>query len=102
MSVRPSRNLLSVDLLRAHVGRSADDVAGGGVSPLPMARAMPKSATTRVAGVEQDVGRLDVPVDHVGAVRVAQRVRHLARDLERVADRELALPGDAAASPIRP
>ena len=52
---------------------------------------MPKSATTRVARVEQDVGRLDVPVDHAGAVGVAQGVGHLARDLERVVDRELAL-----------
>ena len=31
-------------------------------------------------------------MDDAGAVRVAQRVGHLARDLERVADRELPLP----------
>ena len=47
----------------------------------------------RVAGVEQDVRRLDVPVHHVGAMGVAQRIRHLARDLERVVDGELAFPG---------
>ncbi len=48
-----------------------------------------------MACVQQDVCRLDVPVHDVGAVSVAQRIRHLARDLERVADRELAFPGEA-------
>ncbi len=49
----------------------------------------------RVTRIEQDVGWLDVPVDHVAAVRVAQRIGHLACDPERVADRELAFPGEA-------
>ena len=64
MSLRPSRYLLPVDLLRAHVGRRADDVPGGG-----LARADgPGDAEVghqRVPGVQQDVRRLDVPVDHV-------------------------------------
>ena len=34
----------------------------------------------RVAALEQDVLRLDIAVDHTVPVRVAQRVRHLARD----------------------
>ena len=44
------------------------------------ARAMPKSATSGVAALEQDVLGLDVAVDHPVPVGVAQRVRHLARD----------------------
>ena len=56
----------------------------------------------RVPRVEQDVGRLDVPVDHAGPVRVAQRIGHLAGDLERVADRELALPDEPLAQTSRP
>ena len=45
---------------------------------------MPKSATTRVAGGEQDVLGLDVAVDDAVLVRVAQGVGDLARDADRL------------------
>ncbi len=51
----------------------------------------------RVARVEQDVGGLDVAVNHVAAVGIAQRVRHLARDLERFGHRELPFAEQALA-----
>ena len=51
----------------------------------------------RVARVEQDVGRFDVAVNHVAAVGIAQRVRHLARDLERLGHRELPFAEQALA-----
>jgi len=44
-----------------------------------------------VAALEQDVRRLDVAVHHAVAVRVAQRVGHLARDPQRVLERKLRL-----------
>ena len=51
----------------------------------------------RVARVEQNVGRFDVAVNHVAAVGVAQRVRHLARDLERLGAPELPFTQQALA-----
>ena len=45
----------------------------------------------RVAPAEQNVFGLDVPVHDALAVRVAQRVRHLAGDLQRVLQRQLTL-----------
>jgi len=44
--------------------------------------------------VQQDVLRLDVPVDHPLAVGVVQRLRHLGRDPDGVADRQLLLAGE--------
>ena len=41
--------------------------------------------------LEQDVLRLNVPVDHAEAVGVAQRVGDFAGDLEGVVDRQLLL-----------
>ncbi len=51
----------------------------------------PEVAHHGVARHEQDVPGLDVPVHDVETVRVAERVRHLARDLNGILDRELAL-----------
>ena len=98
VDVAPAVEVLdSLDLLRAHVGRRADDVRRSE----DLRRAdRPGDAEVRhqrVARVQQDVRGLDVPVHHLGAVRVAQRVGDLARDLERVVDRQLALPGQALA-----
>ena len=45
----------------------------------------------RVATLEQDVLRLDIAMDHPVPVGVAQRVRHLARDAQRVVEGELLL-----------
>ena len=46
----------------------------------------------RVSPAEQDVLRLDVAVHGALAVRVAQRIRHLEGDLQRVVQRQLTLP----------
>ena len=51
----------------------------------------------RMPAFEQDVLRLDVPVDHAAAVRVAQGIRHLARDGQGVVQRELLLAVHAGA-----
>ena len=62
----PVDRRVAAGLLGAHVGRRADGEAGLG-EPLAAgrasARAIPKSATMRVAVGEQDVLRLDVAVD---------------------------------------
>ena len=52
---------------------------------------MPKSASSGVPAVEQDVLRLDVPVHHALRVGVGQRVGDLAGELERLGDRQAAL-----------
>ncbi len=51
----------------------------------------PEIRYQRVPGFEQDVLGLDVAVDDVVAVRVAQGVGHLPADLERLLERELPL-----------
>ena len=51
----------------------------------------------RMPAFEQDVLRLDVPVDHAAAVRVAQGIRHLPRDGQGVVQRELLLAVHAGA-----
>ena len=40
--------------------------------------------------MQEDVLGLDVAVDHVLAVRIVERTRHLARDANRLGDRQLA------------
>ncbi len=49
------------------------------------------SRNHRVPALQQDVLRLDVPVNHVMTVRVAQRVRDLAGDLKRIVQGKLLL-----------
>ena len=88
--------LTAIDLFRAHVARRADDVPGGGVARAHRARNA-EVGDDGVARIEQDVRGLDVAVDDIAAVGVAQGVGDLARDLERVADRELAFTVEALA-----
>ena len=82
-----------------------------GRSPVPVrllaarrstARAIPKSATTACPTLEQDVLGLDVAVDDTVRVRVAQRVGHLAADLERVVHGQLLLAGQPIAQRLSP
>ena len=47
--------------------------------------------------MQQDVFWLDVPVDHVVAMRVVERGRHLGRDSDGVRHRELLLAGEPVA-----
>ena len=56
----------------------------------------------RVALGEQDVLRLDVAVHDAVAVRVVERVGHLARDAERLVDRQLPLAVEPVAERSRP
>ena len=58
----------------------------------------------RVPAAQENVVRLDVAVDHAVAMRVVERVGHLARDGQRVGDGQLALaiePRRAATRPRR-
>ena len=92
--------LLAGGLLRAHIGRRPDRhprpgerLAAGGTHRL----GDPEVRHHRVAALEQDVLRLDVAVDDAPAVRVAQRVGHLAGDPKRVVHRELLFAGQPVA-----
>jgi len=49
-----------------------------------------------VAGLEQNVLGLDVPVHDVAAAGVAQRVRNFPGDVQRILQRKLPLPIQAA------
>jgi hypothetical protein len=80
---REAARLLGREVLR-RARRSGCRATGCAASA--SARAMPKSATTALrAGVEQDVVHLDVAVDDAGAVRVGERLGHVAADAEQVA-----------------
>ena len=79
-------------LLRAHVPRGTDDEPGLGQ---PIAAGCgnrsgdPKVGNQRMTAAQEDVLRLDVAVDHVMAVGVAERVCYLAGQLQRLVEREL-------------
>ncbi len=51
----------------------------------------------RVAILQEDVRRLDIPVDHAVAVGVVEGVGHLARDPQGIIERQLLL----ARQPVR-
>ena len=83
-------------LLGAHVVRGADQHAGlrqrgarlvsrGGAD----GARDPEVRHHGVSRLEQDVLRLDVAMDHAPLVRVVERVSHLARDSQRVLERQL-------------
>ena len=83
-------------LLRAHVGRGADEdarvrqpVASRDTDGVRDAEV----ADHRVAEIEQHVLGFDIAMDDAPTVRVRQRVGDLARDAQRVLDRELLLAG---------
>ena len=69
---------------------------------LETASAMPKSATSARAVVQQDVLGLDVAVDHAVAVGVVERVGDLGGDADRVGDGELLLAVQPIAQRSRP
>ena len=54
----------------------------------------PEVGHDRIAIVQQDVGRLDVPVDDVVPMRVVQRFGHATRNPHRLVDAELLLTLD--------
>src|SRR2546426_1153757 len=87
-------------LLRAHVPRGAHRDARARYAP--SARHPDRPGDTEVAhhrmtGLKQDVLRLDVAMHDVATMGVAQGVRHLAGDVQRVLERELALADQAPA-----
>src|SRR5206468_2314971 len=78
-------------LLRTHVSRRADRNARPRHPAL--ARHVDRAGDTEVAhhrmtGLEEDVLRFDVPMHDVPFVSVVQGIRHLARNAQRVLDRE--------------
>ena len=82
-------------LFRAHVRRCPHREAGIGESLGASAGQPAGDSEIRhqgVAALQQDVLRLDVPVDHPPAVSVAQGIGHFAGDAERVLDGQLLLP----------
>ena len=62
----------------------------------------PEVGDERVPVVQHDVLGLDVAVHHAVAVRVVQRVGHLARDAHRVVDGQLARCVEPVAQRLRP
>ena len=81
-------------LLGTHVGRCPNGDAGSRERFGPGGADGSRDAEIRddrVAALEQNVLRLDVPMDDTACVRVAEGVGHFSRDAERVIDGELAL-----------
>ncbi len=84
--------LAPLDLLGTHVCGRADDLSlRGQAGRITDSSGNAEVGDECVARIEQDVRRLDVAMHDFGVMRVAQRVRHLTRDLNRVADGKLAL-----------
>ena len=70
-------------LLRRHVARRADDHPRGGqavAGALPLGDPEVGEHRATGVGVEQDVGGLDVAVDHAAAVRAVERIGQLHED----------------------
>ena len=85
-------------LLGRHVGRRADGEPGlgelGGLRS-PGCAGDAEVGHQRASAFEQDVVGLDVAVDEVVAVRVGQRLGHLARDADRLRHGQLPFPVEA-------
>ena len=91
---------LSGGLLRAHIGRRAEREAGLGESLSPGCVHRSRNAEIsdhRLLSLEQDVLRLDVPVDDSLPVRVRERRRDVLTDPERRSHRQLFLAHQALA-----
>ena len=89
-------------LLRAHVGRGPDRDPGARQLLLAPAE-RPGNAEVRDQGValgEQDILRFDVAMHHAAAMGVIQGFRRLARDAERVLDRQLLFAVEAVAQTL--
>ena len=87
-------------LLGAHVGGGADRQAGLGELLAAGGVDRPRDAEIghpRVPAREQDVFRLDVAVNHLMGVGIAERIGHLAGDLQRWFERQLLLTSQAVA-----
>jgi len=85
-------------LLGTHIGRRPHGDPRLGESPAPRLRDRSRNPEIRhhcVPALHENVLGLHVPVHHVVAVGVAQRIRHLQPDPERVGERQLSLPGQA-------
>src|SRR4029079_17228275 len=92
-------------LLRAHVRRRTDRDPGARETLGAGGRECTRDAEVgddRVPAFQQDVLRLDVPVDHTALVGVAQGVADLAGDHERFVDGELLLAGQPLAPRVPP
>ena len=87
-------------LLGAHVRRRTERHPGLGharASGLRGGECDAEVRHERMPSVQQDVLRLDVAVDHIVCVRVLQRIPDLARDAQRVVDRQLLLTREPVA-----
>ena len=62
----------------------------------------PEIGDERTPAAQQDVLRLDVPMDDAVLVGVAQRIRHFARDANGFVDRQLTLARQPVAQRSRP
>lgn len=71
---------LAAQLFRRHVPRRADYLTCAGQLLLALDDRDPEVGDNRTAGREQDVGRLDVPVEYPRVVRGPQRRQHLHAD----------------------
>ena len=88
---------LALEPLGRHVAQGPGEGLGGRLVLLLLELRQAEVGDPGVAqGVEQDVVRLDVAVDHPALVGVIERVGHLgadAGDLALIAERRLAAPG---------
>ena len=111
MSARWSVSGSAGSLLRRHVGRRADDVPRVNAverrrSPSDVARSMRRSPSRsqirdgcRAAG-EEHVVRLDVAVDDAALVRVRERLGDVAKNGDRLGDRQRAVPRELRAERV--
>jgi len=88
-------------MVRSPIACSGDMYCGvPNDSPVCVSRSPPACCTQsnpevgdeRLAILQEDVLRLDVPVNHAMPVRVIERTRDFTRDADSVGHRQLALP----------
>ena len=89
---RPAHGLVTSGLLGAHVERRANAQAGLGQPRAPRRphrEGDPEVGHDGLAVLHEDVGRLDVTVDHAVPVRMVECVGHARRDANCLFDRQL-------------